>query len=290
MWEKEYVREQEAKPKSNRFSFWNRNKQQSLSKATPPPTVSGRKGATPRNSDDTDLPERVEKLSLDEKPKKSQEGASGTTQSQADDPTDGAKATAGFDFQAIAKVLQKEDLDPDKIKMPQPSKNPPPANAPPAIARSESVPIPATTESEITPTATPRLARTSLQDDSSEDTAPPRFTRSQSTTAAFSTFASPVDLPSVSSWSSQAWNPSHDLPTTRPRQPSFASAPSPPETLSFGSFDGSITSGYGPPSTTLSFGSADGGISSVSIADPWASDSRRAKDEPKKSWNANPWS
>ncbi|KAG8709814.1 hypothetical protein FRC09_000456 [Ceratobasidium sp. 395] len=66
--------------------------------------------------------------------------------------------TAGFDFKAIGKVLGKEDLDPNKIKMPTPSRPPIPlspllasSSTSGVMARSESAPPLAETQGVDTP-------------------------------------------------------------------------------------------------------------------------------------------
>ncbi|KAG8756636.1 hypothetical protein FRC11_005164 [Ceratobasidium sp. 423] len=156
-----------APPPKKRFSWFSRNK------STPPENIStsGLQVPTTRartvsesipEKDDGDLPERT---ALPTSP------APGGTQSPAPPPYTSAQSasslpsektglpippespaspdiapTAGFDFKAIGAVLGKADLDPSKIRMPQPSPAMraklvmTPKNEPAEISRSESAP------------------------------------------------------------------------------------------------------------------------------------------------------
>ncbi|KAG9003651.1 hypothetical protein FRB90_011140 [Tulasnella sp. 427] len=222
---------------------------------------------------------------------------------------------AGFDFQAIGKALGKEDLDPNKIKMPVPTRAavPPVINTP--LERSESAPIPAG-DGDQTPKGSPRMARVPLstsQDDPAPSDPPPRFTRSVTSNASgaepvsghwtSASLSSANSSYKATSWSASDWSPADDLPALPMNGGGFSkfstgtssfgyplSAPAREPALSFGGMDGSI-SRYGAPAAgpTLSFGAVDGSISATSLADPWSVSS--SKDDKKtSSWNPNnPW-
>lgn len=318
--EKEFAKAEEAKPKAkSRFSWFKRNSTGPQVKVTPPPSGLGSKPSTPRTSkdQDDDLPERIERHSIGSpKPRTPKPDAStprATTPAVPNDTNETPEspaipAKAGFDFQAIGKALGKEDLDPNKIKMPTPTRPvvPPVVTAP--LERSESAPIPAA-DADQTPRGSPRPTRTPFHDKPVPDLPsdpPPKFTRAATASEGVSepvsghwTSASMSSKPSYSSWSSSDWSPADDLPPLTNGGGGFGkntssfgyplSAPAREPALSFGGIDGSI-SAYGAPAPgpTLSFGVADGSISSTSLADPWSAGS---KDDKKKSgWNPNnPW-
>ena len=279
--ERMVVKEEEEKKSKSRFSFFRKStKPTSPIKTTTsrPPSYSSTmntplaKVAIPEE----DLPERLEKHSSTPPPPPPR--TPGSTTPLPADPIPSIPKHAGFDFEAIGKVLGKDTLNPN-IKMPVPI-TPPNMNAinhhAVPLERSESAPPPRPESSAAPRPEYSAKMRASLDED--QDVPAPKFSRSASTQE------NSYNNPSASSskWTQPALTASSSGETTPwggyTRNP-FAPAPS-SETLSFGGSDGSISFGGPPPPPTLSFGAVDG---SISVADPWA------KDAFKKP-SANPWS
>ncbi|KAG8876142.1 hypothetical protein FRB97_004418 [Tulasnella sp. 331] len=308
MWEREaYIKEQQMQaakpPAKKRFTFFKRSASTStpvtpLEPSLPPLAMPPKKASASASADDEDdLPARMEKHTIDIGATSASplrpSPVSAVDRSTTPEPHTTIPARAGFDFQAIGKAIGKEDLDPNKIRMPKPSK---PistmAGVTMPLERSESAPPPIA-EDVNTPRGSPRPATTSLHTGGvSASDVPSKFIRSTTAmpAASFSTLPQPpqFNTPRASS----SWLPQPDDP-----QSAYAyQAPSgynhqTSQSLSFGGADGG--SSFAPSSSppALSFGLPDGSISTTSLADPWSpskGDTAQGKGR-QSSLNNNPW-
>ncbi|KAG8984855.1 hypothetical protein FRB93_006204 [Tulasnella sp. JGI-2019a] len=309
MWEREAQQKEQqiqaAKPAAKkRFSFFRRSASSSIPKpeekvSLPPLATPLKKAAIPASTgdDDDDLPARMEKHTIDigarGTPPLRPPPSPSTDHSSTPEPSSTIPARAGFDFQAIGKAIGKADLNPDKIRMPKPTK---PTSAIAGVTlpleRPESAPPPIAEEAE-TPRASPQPPRISLSTTGvGASTAPPPKYAHSATTAHSSLFSS---LPTARlselqrtppSWRSQSDDPSLSIGY----QAAKGYGDQASQGLTFGGPDGSIS--YSPPSTppTMSFGLPNGSISATSLADPWSPSKGEAQGKGRQSsLNSNPW-
>ncbi|KAF7347241.1 DUF726-domain-containing protein [Mycena venus] len=211
---------------------------------------------------------------------------------------------AGFDFNAIKDVMGKAELNPDELKIPEPSQFEAPPIPPPSM-RSESAPpqtqTPPANADRPAPFSPPSPTRTdlsgafsrSLSVNDVRDNSDSDDTETDESTPPPPPEKPPAFVPpsalSFGDASGSLWSPAEQDPPRSTSIPAFgysAAAQNPFSSLS--------SSSFGPPDTGLSFGGADGSItsgfsSSLSpAADPWAIPSDLGK---KKSpaFNSNPW-
>ncbi|KAJ7608691.1 hypothetical protein FB45DRAFT_945686 [Roridomyces roridus] len=196
---------------------------------------------------------------------------------------------AGFDFQAIKDALGKAELNPEELKMPEPSRFEMPT-IPPPTNRSESVPL----QQHVGPDDEPPAASSS----SSQEDLPITFARSMSVNDIHDeeedsdeddppppppekprAFVSPSTI-SFGNSSGSVWSPEPEPDSQRALGfDGYSQNPFAASGLSFGGADGSITSNGG---------GGGGGFSSV-VADPWTIPSDLGAGKKKSAASSNPW-
>ncbi|KAI0354671.1 DUF726-domain-containing protein [Trametes cingulata] len=235
------IREGEETQKKGWFGRKKKSSASSQSVSRPPSAASfghAKKSGSQSSAADDDLPPRegATTPTLPHPPSTQSPPPPSTPHDDGDVASAEIPAHAGFDFAAIKEVIGKADLNPDELRVPAPSKFPPPPAHPP-ILRTESAPPPVP---DSPPAATPKM-RPSL------DLPPVPFDHEDEPVAGPSSGAR-ADLSSSLSRSLSLNNVPDELAEDMTSYARNASSSRPPA-LSFGSSDGSIWTAQEPDPT-----------------------------------------